>query len=139
MYTFYREDCLTLIDVGDYNYRLFQKQPLEVFLWKGVLKMCSKFTGEHPRRSVISIKFQSNFIEITLWHGYSPVNLLHIFRTPFPKDTSASVVRKYLFSANLFNIETGHLHCKLTCWLLCEGIFLEKFFRTDYAIYFYVH
>ena len=21
-------------------------------------------------------------------HGYSPVNLLHIFRTPFPKNTS---------------------------------------------------
>ena len=31
---------------------------------------------------------QSNFIEITLQHGFFPVNLLHIFRTPFPKDTS---------------------------------------------------
>ena len=29
-----------------------------------------------------------NFIEITLWHGCSPVNLLHIFRKPFLKDTS---------------------------------------------------
>ena len=29
----------------------------EVFLRKGVLKTCSKFTGEHPCRSVISIKF----------------------------------------------------------------------------------
>ena len=28
----------------------------EVFLLKGVLKICSKFTGEHPCRSVISIK-----------------------------------------------------------------------------------
>ena len=26
---------------------------------------------------------QSNFIKITLWHGCSPVNLLHIFRTLF--------------------------------------------------------
>ena len=25
------------------------------------------------------------FVEITLCHGRSPVNLLHIFRTPFPK------------------------------------------------------
>ena len=33
------------------------------------------------------LKFQSNFIEITLWHGCSPVNLMHIFRTPFPKNT----------------------------------------------------
>ena len=24
-----------------------------------------------------------NFIDIPLWHGYSPVNLLHIFRTLF--------------------------------------------------------
>ena len=28
----------------------------EVFLVKGVLKICSKFTEEHPYRSVISIK-----------------------------------------------------------------------------------
>ena len=28
----------------------------EVFCWKGVLKISSKFTGEHPRRSAISIK-----------------------------------------------------------------------------------
>ena len=28
-------------------------------------------------------KVASNFIEITLQHGCSPVNLLHIFRTPF--------------------------------------------------------
>ena len=38
----------------------------EVFLEKGVLEICSKFTGEHPCRSVISKKLQSNFIEITL-------------------------------------------------------------------------
>ena len=43
----------------------FQK-PLE----KGVLKICSKFTGEHPCRSVISINLQSNF-----------------FRTPYPRNT----------------------------------------------------
>ena len=60
----------------------------EVFLGKGVLKICSKFTGEHPRRSAISIKLLCNFIEITLRHGCSPVNLLHIFRTPFLKNTS---------------------------------------------------
>ena len=39
-------------------------------------------------RSVISIKLQSNFIEITLRHGCSPVNLLHIFRTPFARNIS---------------------------------------------------
>ena len=64
----------------------------EVFLRKGVLKICSKFTAEHPCRSVISIKLQSNFIEITLRHGYSPVNLLHIFRIPFTKNTFGGLI-----------------------------------------------
>ena len=37
-----------------------------------------------------------NFIEITLWHGYSTVNLVHIFRTPFLKNTSEQLLlQKY--------------------------------------------
>ena len=50
----------------------------EVYLLKGVLKICSNFAGEHPCLSVISIKLQANFIEITLRYGCSPVSLLHI-------------------------------------------------------------
>ena len=38
----------------------------EVLLEKGVLKICSKFTREHPCRSAISIKLQSNFIDLIL-------------------------------------------------------------------------
>ena len=34
----------------------------------------------------------NKFIEITLRHGYSPVNLLHIFKTPFLKDTSGGLL-----------------------------------------------
>ena len=34
----------------------------------------------------------SNFIEITLRHGCSPVNLLHILRTPFPKNISGGLL-----------------------------------------------
>ena len=85
----------------------FRSSRPEVFFGEGVLKICSKFTGEHPCRSaisirllcnkftgehpcrsVISIKLLCNFIEITLRHGCSPVNLQHIFRTPSPKNTS---------------------------------------------------
>ena len=33
-------------------------------------------------------KLLCNFIEVALRHGCSPVNVLHIFRTPFPKNTS---------------------------------------------------
>ena len=36
--------------------RRYRSSRSEVFLGKGVLKICSKFTGEHPCRSVISIK-----------------------------------------------------------------------------------
>ena len=60
----------------------------EVFLVKGVLKMCSKFTVEHSCRSTISIKLQSNVIEIPLQHGCSPVNVLHILRMAFTMKTS---------------------------------------------------
>ena len=44
-------------------------------------------------------KLQSNFIEIALRHGCSPVNLLHIFRTPFPRNTSwwLLLITKFLF------------------------------------------
>ena len=59
----------------------------EMFPGKGVRKICSKFTGEHPCRCAISIKLFCCFIEIALRHGCSPVNLLHIFRTPFLKNT----------------------------------------------------
>ena len=88
----------------------FRSSPPEVFLGKDVLKICGKFTGEYPCRSeisiklpcrgVISIKLVSNFIEITLWHGYTPVNLLHIFRTPLQEQLwrAASVT---LFSETL--------------------------------------
>ena len=60
----------------------------EVFLGKGVLKICSKFTGEHPCQRAILIKLLCNLIEIALWYRCTPVNLLHVFyRTPFPRNT----------------------------------------------------
>ena len=74
--------------------RKYRSSHPEVFLEKGVLQICSKFTGEHPYRSVISKKLQNNFIEITLWHACSPVNLLHYFRTPFNKKTSGRLLLK---------------------------------------------
>ena len=62
-----------------------QKQPPEVFLRKGILKIYSIFTREHSCLSAISIKLQYNFIEITL-------NFLHIFRTPLLKNTSGRLL-----------------------------------------------
>ena len=45
--------------------------------------------------SKCDFKVLSIFIEITLWHGCSPVNLLHIFRTPFFKNTTGWLLPCY--------------------------------------------
>ena len=66
--------------------------PSEVFLEKDVPKICSKFSGEDPCRSAVSIKLQSNFIEIALRYGCPLVSLRHVFRTPFPKNTSRGLL-----------------------------------------------
>ena len=87
----------------------------ETFLGKGVLEICSNFTGEHPCRSLISIKLFCNFIKITLRHGCFPVNLLHIFRTPFHKNTFGWLLLKrgiipfYAFQAFLLFPSTINL------------------------------
>ena len=49
----------------------YRSSPPKVFIWKGVLKICSKFTGEHlcPKCD------------------FNKVVKLHIFRTPFPRNT----------------------------------------------------
>ena len=82
-----------------------------VFLRKSVLKICRKFTGENPCRSVISINLQSNFVEITLRQLCPPVNLQQIFRTHFPENTSGgcralwSIVKTFLpLSFSMLNI-----------------------------------
>ena len=64
----------------------------EVFLRKGILKLCTEFTGEHSCRKAISIKLLYNFIEIALRHGRFRLNLLHIFRTTFPSNTPEGLV-----------------------------------------------
>ena len=51
-------------------------------LGKGVLKICSKFTGQHPCRSVIT------------------TTLLHILRTVFPKNISGGLLLKDIFFIN---------------------------------------
>ena len=64
-------DVLTCI----WKMALYKSNHSELFLGKGVLKICDIFTGEHSWRSAISIKF----IEIKLRLGCSAVNLPHVF------------------------------------------------------------
>ena len=56
--------CISL-NLQDVTLAMFTSSPLVVLL-EGVLKICSKFTGEQPCQSAISIKLQ---IEITLRDG----------------------------------------------------------------------
>ena len=62
---------------------VYKSSHQKVFLRKSV----PKFKRERPCRSVISIKLLCNFTEITFRHVCSPVNLLHIFKIPLPKNT----------------------------------------------------
>ena len=53
---------------SDFMYQ-FRSSPPEVFLGKGILQICGKFTGEHPCRSVISIKlviFDTSFFSFAV-------------------------------------------------------------------------
>ena len=49
---------------------IYRSSHPEVFLGKGVLKICSKFTGEHPCWSEISIKLLKISIKL-LYHVIS--------------------------------------------------------------------
>ena len=64
----------------------------EVFLGKGIRKICSKFTGETPMLKCDFNKFANQLYWNHTRHGCSPVNLLHIFRTPFPKNISGWLI-----------------------------------------------
>ena len=97
----------------------YSTSPPEVFLGKGVLKICSTFIGEYPCRSVILIKLQSNFTEITLRLGSSPVNLLHIFQYTFLYEHlwrvgSINILVKEAYSHQANFIFTKHLEVKET-------------------------
>ena len=84
---FYTENMFFFV-----GYVLLNISHSEVFLGKSVLKRCSKFTGEHSCGSLILIKLFCNVTEIVLQNGCSLVNLLHIFRTPFPKNPSEGLL-----------------------------------------------
>ena len=95
----WRENEFSEIFYFSLYWGIFTRSPPEVFLRKGVLRISSKFTGEHPCQSAILIMLQGNFIEIALRHGCSPVNLLDIFRTPFPKHSPGGLLLNIMSSS----------------------------------------
>ena len=77
-----KEDILLIVKTLD------QKQPIRSILRKRCAENMQQIYRRRTHRSVISIKFLCNFIKITLRHGCSPVNFLHISRTPFSRNAS---------------------------------------------------
>ena len=81
-----------------YFVKIFHKQDwlktnIQKHPFRGVYsKRCSgnmqQIYGRTPMPKCDFIKLLCNFIEVTLRHGCSLVNLLHIFKTPFTKNTS---------------------------------------------------
>ena len=77
-----------------------------------------KTPSRHVLRKRCSKNMQQicNFIEITLQHGCSTVNLLHIFRTPFHENISGGLLlsfEKPVLSPDSHNILTSYQCFKL--------------------------
>ena len=66
----------------------FQRQPSRSVLRKRCSENMQQFYKRTPIPKCDSNKVALHFIEVTLCHGCSPVNLLNIFRTLFPKYSS---------------------------------------------------
>ena len=77
---------------------------------------------------MISIKLESNFFDIALRHGCSPVNLLHIFRTSFPRNSSGWLLLIFMTSpcsnywchqiSSLFTFQTFAFKPFMDVWIL---------------------
>ena len=77
--------------LGTY-WRCYQKQPSRgVFIKRCFENMQQMYRGA-PIPKFDFNKVQNNFFEIILRHWCSPVNLLLIFRIPFPKNTSEGLL-----------------------------------------------
>ena len=116
-FTLYSIHCLiafTFWDIGQY-----QKQPS-----RGVFKKrCSENMQQIYRRTPMpKCDLQSNFIESALRHGCSPVNLMHIFRTFFPKNTSGRLLLQYV-------------HCNCLFSSLCRHIFWNQPYLSNQIVF----
>ena len=94
----------------------------EMFLGKGILRNFIKIT-------LRQVYWNHN---ITLRHGCSPVNLLGIFRTPFPKNTSErlqttlSIELTFLLAKLAFPTHPASSCLSMSCW--CSVPNFNKYF-----------
>ena len=83
-----------------------QKQPLEVFCKKRVLRNFAKFTGKHLCQRLFFNKIAGRpaiLLRKSLWHRCFPVNFAKFLRTLFLKN-----IHEYCFR-RLLTIQTDHI------------------------------
>ena len=95
----------------------FKSSHPEVFLRKAVLKICSKFAGEHSCQNTISINvLVCNFIEIAFRDGCSLLNLLY--------KRTLEAVRNHFNKTR--DVKTMYGGAKLIGKIRCETYFVEN-------------
>ena len=111
------------------NFYIKQKQPS-----RGVLiKRCSENMQQIYRRTP-----RTTIIEITLPYGRSPVNLMHIFRTPFTKNTSERLLlikQKYIYLAIRAPF---HTHFHVSIFYFSFNIVDSKVFLRHLFLLFFI-
>ena len=105
--------------------RPLQKQPPRGVPRKRCSENMHQIYRKHPCQIAISIKLLCDVIEMALLHGCSPVNLLHIFRTPFTKNTSARLLLPLVFYLFEFNPQYWHFFS-----LQGENVLIQQLFLT---------
>ena len=73
-----------------------------------------------------------NFIEIALRHGFSPVNLLHIFRTHFPKSTWGRLLL-FITKWDTYYKVGKHFY---KVWQLCIRTWGKNYCKVGQVIYY---
>ena len=71
---------------------IYSGAAIQRFLKKSCSEIKQQIYSRTPMLKCDFNKVASNFIEIALRHGCSPVNLLDIFRTLFPKNISGGLL-----------------------------------------------
>ena len=100
----------------------------DVFLGKGVLKICSKYTGEHPCWSAISIKLLCNFIEITLW-----LSVLLQICCIFSEHLFLRIPLDGRFYWDVIEVTEGQLRQTLV-WISCIARHLKCEFTIEFSV-----
>ena len=104
--------------------RNHQKRPFRAVLRKSCPENIQQIYRRIPMPKCDFNKLFCNFIEITLWYGCSPVNLLYIFRIRFSKSTFGGLLLNFYKTCTFSNIV---LHIDLPIDTYFSGIPLTAF------------